>query len=107
MNTALATAGIQGITASIGATETSSSAATWHSRWRRRQSAADSATYSNITNATTPRHVYNTGVYTLAANFSDMTNGGGSGATIGQQVTFSVGGKTFTTTTQHGGRHRG
>ncbi|MDR3702862.1 MAG: flagellin [Candidatus Sulfopaludibacter sp.] len=98
VNTALATAGIQGITASIGGNGNIQFGGNVAFQVAESHSAADSATYSNITNATTP-NVYNTGVYTLAANFSDMTNGGGGGgATIGQQVTFSVGGKTFTTT---------
>ena len=97
VNTALATAGIQGITASIGANGNIQFGGNVAFQVAETHSAADSATYSNITNATTPQ-VYNTGVYTLAANFSDMTNGGSNGASIGQQVTFSVGGKTFTTT---------
>ncbi len=101
VNTALATAGIQGITASIGASGNIQFGGNVAFQVAETQSAADSATYSNITNATT-KDVYNTGVYTLAANFSDMTNGGSSGATIGQQVTFSVGGKTFTTTLSTG-----
>jgi flagellin len=97
VNTALATAGIHGISASIGANGNIQFGGNVAFRVAETQSAADSATYSNITNATTP-NVYNSGVYTLDANFSDMTNGGSNGATIGQQVTFSVGGKTFTTT---------
>ncbi len=95
VNTALATAGIQGITASIGASGNIQFGGKVAFQVAETQSAADSATYSNITNAATPQ-VYNTGVYTLAADFSDMTSPGS--ATVGQQMTFSVGGKTFTTT---------
>jgi flagellin len=107
VNTALATAGIQGITASVGSNGNIQFSGNVAFRVAEIHSAADSATYSNITNATTP-NVYNNGVYTLNANFQDMTDagtvGGGSGAaaTINQQVTFSVNGKAYTATLNDG-----
>ncbi len=104
VNTALATAGIQGITASIGSNGSIQFSGSVAFRVAETQSQADSATYSNITNATT-KNVYNTGVYTLDANWEDMTDssGGGAGdvASIDQVVTFSVGGKTFNATINH------
>ncbi len=100
VNTALATAGIQGITASIGATGNIQFGGNVAFRVAETHSAADSATYSNITNATTP-NVYNNGVYTLDAGWdsmADATAGTGTGvaAIVNQQVGFSVGGKTYT-----------
>ena len=92
MNTALATAGIVGITASIGANGNIQFGGNVAFRVAETHTAADSSTYSNITNSATPT-VYNTGVYTMDATFADTT-----GASTAQQVTFSVGGKTFTTT---------
>lgn len=95
VNTALATAGITGITASIGSNGNIQFGGNVAFRVAETHSAADSSTYSNITNSVTA-NVYNSGVYTLDANFTDMT--AGTPATIGQQVTFSVGGKTYTST---------
>ena len=104
VNTALATAGIQGITASIGSSGSIQFSGAVAFRVAETQSQADSSTYSNITNATT-KNVYNTGVYTVDANWEDMTDtsGGGAGqaAAVDQVISFSVGGKTFNTTIAH------
>ncbi|SPE43458.1 putative Flagellin [Candidatus Sulfopaludibacter sp. SbA3] len=101
VNTALATAGIEGITASIGSNGNIQFGGNVAFRVNETQTLGDSSTYSNITNATT-KNVYNNGVYTLDANWEDMTDisGGGTGAaaTQNQVVSFSVGGQTFNAT---------
>ncbi len=101
VNSAIASAGIQGITASIGSNGSIQFSGAVAFRVSESQTAADSTSYSNITTATNGT-TYNSGVYTMDANFQDMTatGNGGSGATAGidQKVTFSVGGKNYTAT---------
>lgn len=102
VNTALATAGIQGITASIGATGSIQFGGNVAFRVTESQTQADTATYSNITSLVAPS-VYNNGVYTLDAGWDSMADatagtGTGAAAIVNQQVSFSVGGKTYAAT---------
>lgn len=101
VNTALATAGIHGVTASIGANGNIQFGGNVAFRVTESQSQVDTSTYSNITTAT-GTSVYNNGVYTVDANWTDpadtTSGGGGVAAAVDQVVGFSVGGKTFSTT---------